>query len=217
MIKNLLGLGASVGLALTLTTSLGFAQSRPRARDVGVPFEGTPGAYNAIIDVAGVHVGHTALIRGEGALHVGQGPVRTGVTMVLPRAEDPADPVFAGWFALNGNGEMTGTTWIEESGFLEGPISITNTHSVGIVRDAVIGWQVDLDAAFQPWSLPGVAETYDGSLNDINGFHVEAEHVRAALDSAASGPVAEGNVGGGRVEGRRGTSRCDLAGALRFR
>ena len=197
MSKKLLGLGASVGLALTLTANLGFAQSRPRARDIDVPFEGAPGAHNAITDVAGVHVGHTTLIRGEGALQVGQGPVRTGVTVVLPRAEDPADPVFAGWFALNGNGEMTGTTWIEESGFLEGPISITNTHSVGIVRDAVIGWQVDLDAAFQPWSLPVVAETYDGFLNDINGFHVKAEHVRAALDSAASGPVAEGNVGGG--------------------
>ena len=197
MIKKLLGVATSAGLVLALTTSLGFAQSRPRARDLGVPFEGTPGAHNAITDVAGVHVGHTTIIRGEGVLQVGQGPVRTGVTVVLPRANDPADPVFAGWFALNGNGEMTGTTWIEESGFLEGPISITNTHSVGIVRDAVIGWQVDLDVAFQPWSLPVVAETYDGSLNDINGFHVKAEHVHAALDSAASGPVAEGNVGGG--------------------
>ena len=137
------------------------------------------------------------MIRGEGVLRVGDGPVRTGVTVVMPRADTPADPVFAAWFALNGNGEMTGTTWIEESGFLEGPISITNTHSVGIVRDAIIKWQVDADTAFQPWSLPVVAETYDGDLNDINGFHVKAEHVRAALDSAASGPVAEGNVGGG--------------------
>jgi L-aminopeptidase/D-esterase-like protein len=162
-----------------------------------VPFEGTPGTFNAITDVPGVHVGHTTLIRGEGELRVGQGPVRTGVTVILPRAENLADPVFAGWFALNGNGEMTGTTWIEESGFLEGPISITNTHSVGTVRDAIIGYQVERGVAFQPWSLPVVAETYDGSLNDINGFHVTAEHVWAALERAATGPVAEGNVGGG--------------------
>ena len=128
---------------------------------------------------------------------MGQGPVRTGVTVILPRAENPADPAFAGWFALNGNGEMTGTTWIEESGFLEGPISITNTHSVGTVRDAIIAWQVERGTAFQPWSLPVVAETYDGSLNDINGFHVKAEHVLEAIESASSGPVSEGNVGGG--------------------
>ncbi len=186
-----------VGLACALTASLGSAQSRPRARDLGVPFDGTPGTFNAITDVAGVHVGHTTLIRGEGELRVGQGPVRTGVTVILPRADNLADPVFAGWFALNGNGEMTGTTWIEESGFLEGPIAITNTHSVGTVRDAIIAWQVERGAAFQPWSLPVVAETYDGSLNDINGFHVRAEHVQAALEGAATGPVAEGNVGGG--------------------
>ena len=197
MIKNLLGLLPLVGLALTLTANLGFAQSRPKARDLGVPFEGTPGTFNAITDVAGVHVGHTTLIRGEGALRVGEGPVRTGVTVILPRADNLADPVFAGWFALNGNGEMTGTTWIEESGFLEGPISITNTHSVGIVRDAIIAWQVERGAAFQPWSLPVVAETYDGGLNDINGFHVSAAHVRTAIERAASGPIVEGNVGGG--------------------
>lgn len=186
-----------VGVALALTTTLGSAQPRPRARDLGVPFDGSPGPFNAITDVPGVHVGHTTLIRGEGELRVGQGPVRTGVTVILPRAENLADPVFAGWFALNGNGEMTGTTWIEESGFLEGPISITNTHSVGTVRDAIIGYQVERGVAFQPWSLPVVAETYDGSLNDINGFHVTAEHVWAALERAATGPVAEGNVGGG--------------------
>ena len=186
-----------VGVALALTTTLGSAQSRPRARDLGVPFDGSPGPFNAITDVPGVHVGHTTLIRGEGELRVGQGPVRTGVTVILPRAESLADPVFAGWFALNGNREMTGTTWIEESGFLEGPISITNTHSVGTVRDAIIGYQVERGVAFQPWSLPVVAETYDGSLNDINGFHVTAEHVWAALERAATGPVAEGNVGGG--------------------
>jgi L-aminopeptidase/D-esterase-like protein len=197
MTKNLFRLSPLVGLVLSLTANLGFGQSSPRARDLGVPFEGTPGTLNAITDVAGVHVGHTTLIRGEGALRVGEGPVRTGVTVILPRADRLADPVFAGWFALNGNGEMTGTTWIEESGFLEGPISITNTHSVGTVRDAIIGWQVERGVAFQPWSLPVVAETYDGSLNDINGFHVRPEHVRSALEGAAAGPVAEGNVGGG--------------------
>ena len=197
MTKKLLGLVIFSGLALTLSGNPGLAQSKPRARDLGVPFQGTPGPFNAITDVRGVHVGHATLIRGEGALQVGQGPVRTGVTVILPRAENPADPAFAGWFALNGNGEMTGTTWIEESGFLEGPISITNTHSVGTVRDAIIAWQVERGAAFQPWSLPVVAETYDGSLNDINGFHVKAEHVLEAIESASSGPVSEGNVGGG--------------------
>lgn len=197
MTKKLLGLVIFSGLALTLSGNPGLAQSKPRARDLGVPFEGTPGPFNAITDVRGIHVGHATLIRGEGALQVGQGPVRTGVTVILPRAENPADPAFAGWFALNGNGEMTGTTWIEESGFLEGPISITNTHSVGTVRDAIIAWQVERGTAFQPWSLPVVAETYDGSLNDINGFHVKAGHVFEALESASSGPVAEGNVGGG--------------------
>ena len=197
MINHRHELMSLVGGVLALTTTLGAAQPRPRARDLGVPFDGSPGPFNAITDVPGVHVGHTTLIRGEGELRVGQGPVRTGVTVILPRAESLADPVFAGWFALNGNGEMTGTTWIEESGFLEGPISITNTHSVGTVRDAIIGYQVERGVAFQPWSLPVVAETYDGSLNDINGFHVTAEHVWAALERAATGPVAEGNVGGG--------------------
>ena len=197
MTKKLLGLVIFSGLALTLSGNPGLAQSKPRARDLGVPFQGTPGPFNAITDVRGVHVGHATLIRGEGALQMGQGPVRTGVTVILPRAENPADPAFAGWFALNGNGEMTGTTWIEESGFLEGPISITNTHSVGTVRDAIIAWQVERGTAFQPWSLPVVAETYDGSLNDINGFHVKAEHVLEAIESASSGPVTEGNVGGG--------------------
>ena len=197
MTKKLLALVIFSGLALTLSGNPGLAQSKPRARDLGVPFQGTPGPFNAITDVRGVHVGHATLIRGEGALQVGQGPVRTGVTVILPRAENPADPAFAGWFALNGNGEMTGTTWIEESGFLEGPISITNTHSVGTVRDAIIAWQVERGTAFQPWSLPVVAETYDGSLNDINGFHVKAEHVLEAIESASSGPVSEGNVGGG--------------------
>jgi L-aminopeptidase/D-esterase-like protein len=175
----------------------------PRARDLGVPFDGTPGPFNAISDVQGVTVAHRTLIKGEGKLVVGEGPVRTGVTAILPRGKS-YDPVFAGWYALNGNGEMTGTTWVEESGFLEGPVMITNTHSVGVVRDAVIEWQFENDL-FDPlpddpdvfWSLPVVAETYDGDLNDINGFHVTREHAIEALDQAKSGPVAEGNVGGG--------------------
>jgi L-aminopeptidase/D-esterase-like protein len=174
------------------------AQRKPRAREVGIAFEGSaPGSLNAITDVAGVAVGHTTLIRGSGPLRVGEGPVRTGVTVVFPRHADPADPVFAGWFSLNGNGEMTGTTWVKESGFMEGPIAITNTHSVGVVHDAVIAWQIRNDTLSQPWSLPVVAETWDGYLNDINGFHVKPEHVDAAIRSASTGPVAEGNVGGG--------------------
>jgi L-aminopeptidase/D-esterase-like protein len=168
-----------------------------RARDLRLPFDGSPGALNAITDVAGVKVGHTTLIRGEGTLQIGKGPVRTGVTVILPRADDPADPVFAGWFSLNGNGEMTGTTWVEESGFMEGPLAITNTHSVGVVRDALIEWQVSRNAMHQAFALPVVAETYDGWLNDINGFHVKPAHVREALDRASSGTVSEGNVGGG--------------------
>jgi len=175
--------------------------AKPRARDLGVPFDGTPGPFNAITDVAGVLVGHTTLISGEGKLEVGKGPVRTGVTAVLPRGKDSMNnPVFAGWWSLNGNGEMTGTTWVEESGFLEGPVMITNTHSVGVVRDAVIQWRVthgQPDPTGYWWSLPVVAETWDGWLNDINGFHVKPEHAFHAIDSAASGPVQEGNVGGG--------------------
>jgi D-aminopeptidase len=175
--------------------------ARPRARDLGVPFDGTPGPLNAITDVAGVTVGHTTLISGEGKLQIGKGPVRTGVTAVLPRgAKSMSDPVFAGWFTENGNGEMTGTTWVEESGFLEGPVMITNTHSVGVVRDAVIQWRVahgQPDPSGYWWSLPVVAETWDGWLNDINGFHVKPADAFRAIDSASSGPVAEGNVGGG--------------------
>ncbi|MCM3903709.1 MAG: P1 family peptidase [Pyrinomonadaceae bacterium] len=171
---------------------------KPRARDLGVPFEGTPGRLNAITDVAGVEVGQVTLVSGEGKLTVGKGPVRTGVTAVLPRGKNASDQVFGAWFTLNGNGEMTGTTWVEESGFLEGPVMITNTHSVGTVRDAVIAWQMKRQGkTFQPWSLPVVAETWDGFLNDINGFHVKPEHVFQALDEATSGTVAEGNTGGG--------------------
>ena len=174
---------------------------KPRARDLGVPFDGSPGPINAITDVPGVLVGHTTLISGEGKLVIGKGPVRTGVTAILPRGKDSMnDAVFAGWFSQNGNGEMTGTTWVEESGFLEGPVMITNTHSVGVVRDAVIQWRV---AHGQPdptgywWSLPVVAETWDGWLNDINGFHVKSEDAFHAIDTARNGTVEEGSVGGG--------------------
>jgi len=177
------------------------AEVRPRARDLGVPFEGVPGPDNGITDVAGVEVGHTTLISGEGKLEVGRGPIRTGVTAVLPRGKSSNnDAVFAGWFSQNGNGEMTGTTWVEESGFLEGPILLTNTHSVGVVRDAAIAWRVKQgapDASGYWWSLPVVAETYDGWLNDINGFHVKPEHVFQALSGASGRPVGEGSVGGG--------------------
>jgi D-aminopeptidase len=177
------------------------AEHKARARDLGVPFDGTPGPLNAITDVAGVLVGQTTLIEGSGKLVVGQGPIRTGVTAVLPRgAESMQRFSFAGWYSENGNGEMTGTTWVEESGFLESPVLITNTHSVGVVRDAVIAWRVahgPADATESWWSLPVVAETWDGWLNDINGFHVKPEHVFHALDSARSGPVEEGAVGGG--------------------
>ena len=177
------------------------AAGKPRARDLGVPFTGTPGPLNAITDVAGVEVGHTTLISGDGPLVRGKGPVRTGVTAILPKGRGFRDRVFAGWYTLNGNGEMTGTTWLEEAGFLGSPILITNTHSVGVVRDAVIEWNVrrggggDYSGDF---SLPVVAETWDGFLNDIDGFHVTKSHAFAALDSArGGGPVAEGNVGGG--------------------
>lgn len=168
----------------------------PRARDLGIPFDGTPGRYNAITDVAGVEVGHTTLISGEGALREGRGPVRTGVTAILPRGRAEGAPVFGGWFSLNGNGEMTGTTWLEESGMLEGPVLITNTHSVGVTRDAAIQWMLKHHPGFL-WALPVVAETWDGILNDLNGFHVKSGHVFAALDGARSGYVAEGAVGGG--------------------
>jgi len=191
----------AVALIIFMTSFLSFAQPGPRARDLGIPFDGTSGPLNAITDVAGVEVGFTTLISGEGKLVVGKGPVRTGVTAVLPRGKQSInDPVFAGWYSLNGNGEMTGTTWVEESGFLEGPVMITNTHSVGVVRDATIKWRIGHGAADLSgywWSLPVVAETYDGVLNDINGFHVTPEDTFHALDSAAAGPVTEGNVGGG--------------------
>ena len=170
-----------------------------RARDLGIPFEGTPGKLNAITDVPGVEVGYTTLISGEGKLEVGKGPVRTGVTAILPRGHASLnDPVYSGFFSLNGNGEMTGTAWVEESGFLEGPIVVTNTHSVGVARDAVIAWLVKQRTGSQNlWSLPVVAETWDGWLNDINGFHVKPEDVWHALDTAHGGAIEEGSVGGG--------------------
>lgn len=177
--------------------TLAGAQSKPRERDLGLPIGGTPGVLDAITDVKGVEVGHTTLISGSGPLVVGKGPVRTGVTVVHPRGKENHDPVFAAWFTLNGNGEMTGTTWVQESGYLEGPVAITNTHSVGTVRDAIIRWEVSRKSMLQPWWLPVVAETYDGGLNDINGFHVKDEHVLAALDNATSGLPKEGVVGGG--------------------
>ncbi|CAN5543163.1 P1 family peptidase [soil metagenome] len=177
------------------------SQPQIRARALGIPFEGTPGPLNAITDIAGVTVGFSTIISGEGKLEVGKGPVRTGVTAILPRGQRSFDdPVYAGVFSLNGNGEMTGTAWIEEGGFLEGPVMITNTHSVGIVRDAVISWRVSKggpDATGFSWSLPVVAETWDGYLNDINGFHIKPEHVVQSLESATSGAIAEGSVGGG--------------------
>ncbi len=197
----------SLAVAVMLAVSTGAAGAtepaahKPRARDLGVPFDGTPGPLNAITDIDGVLVGHTTLIAGDGKLVVGQGPIRTGVTAVLPRGSASMQRFsFAGWYSQNGNGEMTGTTWVEESGFLESPVLITNTHSVGVVRDAVIAWRVahgPPDATDSWWSLPVVAETWDGWLNDINGFHVKPEHVFHALDSAHGGPVEEGAVGGG--------------------
>jgi D-aminopeptidase len=184
-------------VSLLLIPTIALAQ-KPRARDLGLDkaIGGTPGALDAITDVAGVEVGHTTLISGSGKLVMGKGPVRTGVTVVHPRGKTSSDPVMAAWFTLNGNGEMTGTTWVQESGFLEGPIGITNTHSVGVVRDAILQWQANRPG-LQPWGLPVVAETYDGMLNDINGFHVTAQHAMQALDGAKSGAVTEGNVGGG--------------------
>ena len=181
---------------------------KPRARDLGIPFEGTPGPFNAITDVDGITVGCATINEGDSA--------RTGVTILHPRGGANHDPVIAGWFPFNGNGEMTGAAWVEEGGFLEGPIGITNTHSVGVVRDTIIQWQVEQDKIFQGWSCPLVAETADGWLNDINGFFVKPEHVMSALNNAAPGPVAEGNVGGGtgmlcyEFKGGSGTSSRKL-------
>ena len=189
--------GLLIVLTLFLGNSVSVAAQKPRARDLNLPIGGTPGPMDAITDVAGVEVGSTTIIAGSGKLVVGQGPVRTGVTVIHPRGKANPDPVFAAWFTLNGNGEMTGTTWIEESGLLEGPVAITNTHSVGVVRDAIIQWEIAQKNVLQPWWLPVVAETYDGGLNDINGFHVKPAHVFAALDGATRNLPQEGAVGGG--------------------
>ena len=211
----------------TLLLALGFffvinsyaQNARPRARDLGIPFYGTPGKYNAITDVQGVEVGYKTIIDGTGTLVVGKGPVRTGVTAIFPKGKESLDRVFAGWFTLNGNGEMTGTTWVDESGCLGSPILITNTHSVGVVRDAVIEWSMKKMTSggySGDISLPVVAETWDGFLNDINGFHVKKEHVFEAMESATSGPIKEGNVGGGtgmvvhQFKGGTGTSSRKL-------
>jgi D-aminopeptidase len=172
------------------------AQSKPRARDLGVPFTGQPGPFNAITDVAGVEVGHATIVRGDGPLVVGQGPVRTGVTAILPRGRQWS-AVFAGWFAGNGFGEMTGAPWVVEGGLLGGPVLITNTYSVGVVRDAVNSWFADALRLEIPWHQPVVGETSDAFLNDAAGQHVTRAHAFAALDGARGGPVAEGNVGGG--------------------
>jgi len=187
----------SLLLVSTLIPSMAFAQQKPRARELGIPFSGTPGPLNAITDVAGIEVGQVTLIRGDGKLVAGKGPVRTGVTTILPRGKDNSDAVMAAWSTLNGNGEMTGTTWVEESGFLWGPVSITNTLSVGVVRDAVIDWAVRRNFDEFLWALPVVAETWDGGLNDITGMHVTKETAFQALDGARTGPVTEGSVGGG--------------------
>jgi L-aminopeptidase/D-esterase-like protein len=195
----------ALGLALSLATASSLAPlpvfAAPRARELGVPFDGVPGPYNGITDVAGVEVGHTTIIRGEGPLRVGRGPVRTGVTVIFPLGKSATDAVAAGYYVLNGTGEMTGAILIDEHGLLFGPVAITNTLAVGTVMQAIVAWSVehvsdpvDLYARTQPT----VAETWDGApLNDIYGFHVKPEHVFAALDSASAGPVAEGNVGGG--------------------
>lgn len=191
----------SLCLPLVVMVCSSYAQpSKPRARDLGIPFDGIPGINNAITDVKGVEVGFKTLISGSGKLVVGKGPVRTGVTAIFPRGKGSLERVFAAWFTLNGNGEMTGTTWVHESGGLGSPVMITNTHSVGIVRDAVIEWyskRMKPGSYDGDVSLPVVAETWDGFLNDINGFHVTKQDAFDAMEAAASGPVKEGNVGGG--------------------
>ena len=200
---------------LLLISIISDAQVKPRARDLGIPFSGTPGKLNAITDVKGVEVGYKTLIEGNGKLITGKGPVRTGVTAIFPRGKGSLERVFAAWYTLNGNGEMTGTTWVKESGGLGSPVLITNTHSVGVVRDAVIEWymkKLNQSDYAGDVSLPVVAETWDGYLNDINGFHIKKQHVFEAMEAATSGPIAEGNVGGGtgmiahQFKGGTGTS-----------
>ena len=190
-----------IAIVFTILLCIQAYGQKPRARDLGVPFSGTTGKFNAITDVKGVEVGYSTLIEGEGENNVGEGPIRTGVTAIFPRGKAKKfSPVYANWYSLNGNGEMTGTTWVTESGFLETPIMITNTNSVGVVRDAVLKWYVDTDwYGGENWwyTYPVVAETYDGFLNDIYGFHVKEENVLEAIKNSSSGKIAEGNVGGG--------------------
>ena len=189
--------GAVFLILLGCVSATGAAQAEvTRARDLGIPFAGETGDLNAITDIPGIEVGQVTLIEGAGELVVGQGPVRTGVTVVHPRGKNSTEGVFAGWFTLNASGEMTGTTWLAERGLIEGPIAITNTHSVGVVRDAAVEWMVNNDWAAD-WHAPVVAETYDGGLNDINGFHVTRLHALKAMGQARTGPVEEGAVGGG--------------------
>lgn len=185
-------------LIFSAVLSITVMAQKPRAREAGIPFDGQPGKFNAITDVPGVEVGYKTLISGSGQNIRGKGPVRTGVTAILPRGRNN-NPVYANWYSLNGNGEMTGTTWITESGFLEGPVMITNTNSVGVVRDAVLKWFVKKGWYKEDfwYTYPVVAETYDGFLNDIYGFHVKESDAWEALDSARSGNIKEGNVGGG--------------------
>ena len=217
-LRRILALAAFATLTLA---GLIQAQTKKRARELGVPLDGIPGTLNAISDVPGVEVGMTTLISGQGRLVVGNGPIRTGVTAILPRGKASSAQVYAAWFTLNGNGEMTGTTWVEESGFLGGPIMITNTHSVGVVHNAAIESAVKKGKEFT-WSLPVVAETWDGGINDINGFHVTKQHAMDAIDNAKSGPVPEGNVGGGtgmtchQFKGGTGTSsrRIEVLGQI---
>lgn len=187
-----------VGICLVLFIQTAIFGQKPRARDIGIPFDGITGKYNAITDVAGVQVGYSTIISGSGKNILGKGPVRTGVTAILPRGRNN-NPVFANWYSLNGNGEMTGTTWVTESGFLETPIMITNTNSVGVVRDAVLKWFVDKHWYKEDfwYTYPVVAETYDGFLNDIYGFHVTEANAYEALNTAVTGYIKEGNVGGG--------------------
>lgn len=189
-----------IGLIVLVLCSVMYGQEQ-RARDLGIPFTGTTGKYNAITDVDGVEVGYSTIISGSGQNKVGRGPVRTGVTAIFPRGKAKKfSPVYANWYSLNGNGEMTGTTWVTESGFLETPVMITNTNSVGVVRDAVLKWYVDTDwYKGEDWwyTYPVVAETYDGFLNDIYGFHVKEEHVLEAIKNASGGKISEGNIGGG--------------------
>ena len=207
-------------LVLIACCALPASAQKPRARDLGIPFEGSPGRFNAITDVDGVEVGHATIVRGSGELVIGEGPVRTGVTAVWPRGRDESAPVYAAWFTLNGNGEMTGTTWVRDSGLMEGPVMITNTLSVGIVHHAVIRWGVarDMERRRGGWlaALPVVAETWDGTLNDIRGQHVTQEDAISAMEGARGGAVVEGNVGGGtgmichRFKGGIGTSSREV-------